>query len=31
MIQHWPVKFAMTNYKSKPRPFKLLETGCAHD
>jgi len=27
MIQHWPVKFAMTNYKSKPRPFKLLETG----
>lgn len=27
MIQHWPVKFAMTNYKEKPRPFKLLETG----
>lgn len=27
MIQHWPVKFAMTNYKLKPRPFKLLETG----
>lgn len=27
MIQHWPVKFAMTNYKQKPRPFKLLETG----
>ena len=27
MIQHWPVKFAMTNYQSKPRPFKLLETG----
>ncbi len=27
MIQHWPVKFAMTNYKHKPRPFKLLETG----
>ena len=27
MVQHWPVKFAMTNYKSKPRPFKLLETG----
>ena len=27
MIQHWPVKFAMANYKQKPRPFKLLETG----
>ncbi|MBO4721630.1 MAG: V-type ATP synthase subunit A [Muribaculaceae bacterium] len=27
MIQHWPVKFALTNYKQKPRPFKLLETG----
>ena len=27
MVQHWPVKFAMTNYKDKPRPFKLLETG----
>ncbi len=27
MIQHWPVKFAMTQYKQKPRPFKLLETG----
>ena len=27
MIQHWPVKFAMTNYAIKPRPFKLLETG----
>ncbi|MCF0160651.1 MAG: V-type ATP synthase subunit A, partial [Bacteroidaceae bacterium] len=27
MVQHWPVKFAMTNYKQKPRPFKLLETG----
>lgn len=27
MIQHWPVKVAMTNYKQKPRPFKLLETG----
>ena len=27
MVQHWPVKFAMTNYKEKPRPFKLLETG----
>ena len=27
MVQHWPVKFAMTNYAEKPRPFKLLETG----
>ena len=26
MIQKWPVKRAMTNYKEKPRPFKLLET-----
>ena len=27
MIQKWPVKKAMTNYKEKPRPYKLLETG----
>ena len=27
MIQRLPVKRAMTNYKEKPRPFKLLETG----
>lgn len=27
MVQKWPVKTAMTNYKVKPRPFKLLETG----
>ena len=27
MIQKWPVKKAMTNYKEKPRPLKLLETG----
>ena len=27
MIQKWPVKVAMTNYKEKARPFKLLETG----
>ncbi|NDW12649.1 V-type ATP synthase subunit A [Bacteroides sp. 214] len=27
MIQRWPVKLAMTNYKEKPRPFKILETG----
>ena len=25
MIQRWPVKRAMTNYKEKPRPFKLLD------
>ncbi len=27
MIQKWPVKVPMTNYREKPRPFKLLETG----
>ncbi|MDO4949058.1 MAG: V-type ATP synthase subunit A [Bacteroidales bacterium] len=27
MIQKWPVKKALTNYRQKPRPFKLLETG----
>ena len=27
MIQKWPVKKAMTNYKEKPRPYRLLETG----
>ena len=27
MVQHWPVKIPMTQYKNKPRPFKLLETG----
>lgn len=27
MVQKWPVKVAMSNYKEKPRPFKLLETG----
>ena len=27
MIQKWPVKKAVTHYKQKPRPFKLLETG----
>lgn len=27
MVQRWPVKKAITAYKSKPRPFKLLETG----
>ncbi len=27
MIQKWPVRVAMEDYKQKPRPFKLLETG----
>jgi V/A-type H+-transporting ATPase subunit A len=27
MVQKWPVKMAVRAYKSKPRPFKLLETG----
>jgi len=27
MIQKWPVKKAITCYKEKPRPFRLLETG----
>lgn len=27
MTQKWPVKKAVTCYKEKPRPFKLLETG----
>lgn len=27
MVQKWPVKRAITAYKEKPRPFKLLETG----
>ncbi len=27
MVQKWPVKHAITAYKEKPRPFKLLETG----
>lgn len=27
MIQRWPVKKAITCYQSKPRPYKLLETG----
>ncbi|MDR0430855.1 MAG: V-type ATP synthase subunit A [Tannerellaceae bacterium] len=27
MIQKWPVKKAITCYKEKPRPYKLLETG----
>jgi V/A-type H+/Na+-transporting ATPase subunit A len=27
MMQKWPVKIAITAFKEKPRPFKLLETG----
>lgn len=27
MTQKWPVKVAITAFKEKPRPFRLLETG----
>ncbi|MCL2727096.1 MAG: V-type ATP synthase subunit A [Bacteroidales bacterium] len=27
MMQRWPVKMAVTKYKEKPRPFKIMETG----
>jgi V/A-type H+-transporting ATPase subunit A len=27
MTQTWPVKLPIKNYKHKPRPFRLLETG----
>ena len=27
MVQRWPVKVAITEYREKFRPFKLLETG----
>lgn len=27
MVQKWPVRVAITHYKEKPRPFKVLETG----
>lgn len=27
MVQKWPVRVAVTHYKEKPRPFKVLETG----
>ncbi len=27
MVQKWPVKVAITAYKEKPRPFKIMETG----
>jgi len=27
MVQKWPVKVAMTGYTSKPRPYRIMETG----
>jgi V/A-type H+-transporting ATPase subunit A len=27
MVQRWPVKQAITAYKEKPRPFRIMETG----
>ncbi len=27
MTQKWPVKVPIKNYKNKPRPFRILETG----
>ncbi|MDX9781849.1 MAG: V-type ATP synthase subunit A, partial [Bacteroidales bacterium] len=27
MMQKWPVKVAITAYKDKPRPFRMMETG----
>ncbi|BDX39168.1 V-type ATP synthase alpha chain [Tenuifilaceae bacterium CYCD] len=27
MMQKWPVKRAITAYREKPRPFKIMETG----
>lgn len=27
MMQKWPVKVAITAYKDKPRPYKIMETG----
>ena len=27
MIQKWPVKVAITAYKEKPRPYRVMETG----
>ena len=27
MVQKWPVKLAITAFKEKPRPFRMLETG----
>jgi len=27
MLQKWPVKVAITSYKEKPRPYRVMETG----
>ena len=27
MVQKWPVKKPLKNYRHKPRPFRILETG----
>ena len=27
MMQKWPVKIAIRNYREKPRPFNMMETG----
>ncbi len=27
MVQKWPVKVAITAYKEKPRPYRVMETG----
>ncbi len=27
MVQKWPVKVPIKSYKSKPRPFRIMETG----
>ncbi len=27
MMQHWPIKMAITAYQSKPRPQRIMETG----
>lgn len=27
MVQRWPVKIAVRNYREKPRPTKIMETG----
>ncbi len=31
MIQKWPVKKAMTNYKEKPRPYQIIGNRCPCD
>lgn len=30
MIQKWPVKVAITAYKEKPRPYRVMETGVMY-